>query len=58
MINKADEENAGIMSEKISKPEMIACVMPQKKELQKAGLTGEPLEGQYEEIQELIKKIA
>lgn len=58
VINKADEENAEIMSEKISKPEMIACVMPQKKELQKAGLTGEPLEGQYEEIQELIKKIA
>ncbi len=58
VINKADEDNTGIMIKKIDKPEMIACIMPQKGDLKKAGLTGEPLDGQYEEVQELIAKIA
>ena len=58
VINKADEDSAEFMKSKINDPEMIACIMPQNRELKMAGLTGEALDGEYEEIKTLIDKIA
>ena len=39
---------------KISAPEKTACILPLSEDLADAGLSGEPLEGTFEEIRKLV----
>ncbi len=58
MLNKVTESNSEFMQSKSRNPDRIACVMPQKEDVMNAGLTGTLLDGEYEEIKQLIEKIS
>ncbi len=57
VLNKVTDSNSEFMKSKISSPDRIACVMPQKEDIMNAGLTGTLLDGEYEEIKQLIEKL-
>ena len=58
VLNKVTESNVEYMKSKISDPSKIACVLKQNDALMQAGLCGDSLEGDFEEIKALIKTLA
>ena len=58
VLNKVTERNEEALVSKIAAPEKIICRLPLKEELTDAGLSGDPLEGSYDEIRKLIDAIA
>ncbi len=55
VLNKVTEKNKTAMTEKINAPGKIVCVLPLSEELADAGLSGESIDGSFDEIKKLAE---
>ncbi len=57
VLNKVTAKNQAAMEAKVSDPEKIICRLSQSEDLMDAGLSGDSLEGSFEEIQKIVRTL-
>lgn len=57
VLNKVTDENREMMEEAVCEGAKVICELPSKKEIMSAGLKGEVLDGEYDEIKKMAQKL-